>query len=260
MNKPTRKVSPPKHTQLTYEGNIYFYEDGQLWDMSQISPDGQFTAYVADIGSESIYVRDNSGEQAIEIFKGLKGVISLRWSPNGNEILFTSTFDNSSHSSYIIPKLGGRAQQLKTNPYGCWSPDGNLIAGSSLSFKEINITNRQTDEVVKTIQPGGFYTFINDLDWCPIGDKLLFVTQDDSSGKDKIWTIKTDGTQQQKIFEANTRINCPRWSADGNYIYYLQSKGMTQDLMKIKVSSTPSDQLPIVGEPVYSAWFLIYQG
>ena len=62
-----------------------------MLDISQISPDGQFTAYVADKGNEkSIYVKDNSGEQVIEIFKGLKDVIYLRWSPNGNEILFTA--------------------------------------------------------------------------------------------------------------------------------------------------------------------------
>ena len=73
LNTPTKKIAPPKHTQLTFNGNIYFYENGLLFDRSQISPDGQFTAYVAGEGNEkSIYVKDNSGEQAIEIFKGLR--------------------------------------------------------------------------------------------------------------------------------------------------------------------------------------------
>ncbi len=91
-----------------------FTGDGWLFDISQISPDGQFTAYVAGEGNEkSIYVKDNSGEQSIEIYKGLSWVSSLRWSPNGNEIFFSAYFINSSASSYIIPKLGGKAQKLK---------------------------------------------------------------------------------------------------------------------------------------------------
>ncbi|MBK7377955.1 MAG: protein kinase [Ignavibacteriales bacterium] len=247
INSPTKNIKPPKHTQLTFEGNIYFYDDGQLYDMSQISPDGQFTAYVTGKENErSIYVRDNFGEQAIEIFKGLKAVNVLKWSPCGNEIFFTATFNNSSYSSYIIPKLGGKVQQLKTIQYGCWSPDGNLIAGLSHSYKSINIIKRETDEIVKTIAPKGSFTFINDIDWAPSGDKILFLTQDDSLHRYQIWTIKTDGTQQLKILEETKSIYSLRWAADGNYIYYLQSNEMTRELMKIEASSSSSDKIPKV--------------
>ena len=247
LNNPPKKVEPPKHTQLTFEGNIYFYDDGQLWDISQISPDGQFTAYVIDKGTEkSIYVKDNSGEQAIEIFNGLRGVTFLRWSPNGNEIFFTATFNNSSYSSYIIPRLGGKVQQLKTIQYGCWSPDGNLIAGLSNSYRKINFIKRETGEVIKTIEPSESFTFINEIDWSPIGDKILFLTQDDSLRKFQIWTVKTDGTQELKILEETKGIYSIRWSLDGNHIYYLQSNGMTQELMKLEISSNNLDNTPQV--------------
>ena len=100
LNNPTKKVTPPKHTQLTFDGNIYFYENGPLYDIAQISPDGQFTAYVRGEGGEkSIYVKDNSGERAIEIFKGLRFVSSLRWSPSGNEIFFSAIYNNSAWSA-----------------------------------------------------------------------------------------------------------------------------------------------------------------
>ena len=242
LTNPTKKVSPPKHTQLTFDGNIYFYEDGLLWDMSQISPDGQFTAYVAGDGSgKSIYVRDNSGEQSVEIIKGLKGVPTLRWSPDGNKIFFTATFNNSSFSSYIIPRLGGKAQPLKTIQYGCWSPDGNLIAGLSHSYRNINLIKIETDEVVKTIEPKGSFAPMDDIDWSPIGDKILFLVQDDSSGNDQIWTIRSDGTQQQKILDEPGSIFCPRWSHDGKHIYYLKENESTRDLMKIEVSTMEAD-------------------
>src|SRR4030066_294496 len=42
----------------------------------------------------SIYVKDNSGEQAIEIHKGIINTSSLRWSPSGKEIFFSVAYNN----------------------------------------------------------------------------------------------------------------------------------------------------------------------
>lgn len=244
LNNPTKNVKPPKHTQLTFEGNIYFYQSGRLFDISQISPDGQFTAYVVDKGSEkSICVKDNAGEQAIEIFSDLERVTSLRWSPDGNKIFFSATFkENFSRSSYIIPKLGGKVQHLQFNVFGCWSPDGNFIAGTGNADKQIRLIKRETDEVVKTIELTGDFTWKFAIDWSPKGDKILFLTRNDTTDKYQISTINANGAQQQKIIEANKSIYSPRWSPDGNYIYYLQENEMTQDLMKIEISSTTSER------------------
>jgi len=245
INNPTKKVKPPKHTQLTFEGNVGLY--GPAHDISRISPDGQFTAYLA--GGEgkknSIYVKDNSGEQAIEIFKGLNSVSSLRWSPSGNEIFF-SAFSITSRSSYIIPRLGGKPQELKFIEYGCWSPDERLIAGTSTSEKSIRLINRETDEVEKTVELKGNFTWLIDLDFSPFGDKIVFLTFDENKKSYVIWIIKTDGTEQQKILEEKKRLDSPRWSPDGDHIYYIQSNNMTQDLMKIEVSSLTSEITPKV--------------
>lgn len=237
LNSPIKKIPPPRHTQLTFIGNIYFYENGPLFDRSQISPDGEFTAYVTGEGNEkSIFIKDNSGDRAIEIFKGVKWVTSLRWSPDGNKIFFSSINNNSSSSSYIIPKLGGKVQELKFIQFGCWSPDESLIAGVHSSYKSIILVKRETDEIVKSLELKGDFNWLNDIDWSPSGDKILFLTRNDSS-KIAIWTIETDGTHQQRILEETNGIYSPRWSSDGNYIYYLQSNGMTNDLMKTEISS-----------------------
>ena len=255
LNNPAKKVQPPKHTQLTFDGNIYLY--GFWSDISQISPDGQFTAYVAGEGNEkSIYVKDNFGEQAIEIFKGLRSVTTLRWSPSSNEIFFSGSFNNSSYSSYIIPKLGGKIQELKYIGFGCLSPDGKSIVGFRSSMKSINLIKRETDVIEKTIVLTGDFTWLNDIDWSLKSDKIVFLTSDDKTRKWAIWTIKTDGTQQRKILEETKSIYSPRWSSDGNYIYFLQSNELsvnsnelTQDLMKIDVSSLNSDIIPKVIQP-----------
>jgi len=244
LNNKTKKVTPPKHTQLTFDGNICL--SSSLLDLSQISPDGQFTAYVVDKENEkSIYVKDNFGEQAIEIFKGIRSVVCLRWSPGGNEIFFTAAFNNSDAACFIIPKLGGKTQRLKYTQYGCWSPDDNLIAEAQSWEKSIRIIKRETDEIVKTIELIGDITFLYDIDWSPRGDKIVFLTSN-AANKFSLRTMNTDGTQQQKILEESKRIYSPRWSPDGNHIYYLQSNEMTRDLMKIEVSLSTSDKVPEV--------------
>ena len=257
LNNPAKKLVPPKHTQLTFEGHISFFPYAPWSDISQISPNGQFTAYIA---GGSIYLKDNSGEQAIEIFKGLNQVSSLRWSPDGNEIFFSALKDNS-WSSFIIPKLGGKSQSLKYIRSGCWSPDGSLIAGVKFTEKKIVLLKRETDEIVRTIEPAGDFTWIYDIDWSPNSDQIIFFTTDDNAGKNAIWIINTDGTKQRKILEEKKSIYCPRWSRDGNYIYYLQSNELiyqsselTHDLMKIEVSSPTSNKEAIVVQPGLLAW------
>jgi serine/threonine protein kinase len=242
LSNPTKKVAPPKHTQLTFDGNIYFYENGLLFDRSQISPDGQFTAYVAGEGNEkSIYVKDNSGEQAIEIFKGLRSVSSLRWSPTGNEIFFSVLIDTT-WSTFIMPKLGGKVQQLQNIQYGCWSPDGNLIAGIHSSGKRIRLIKPETNEIEKTIELTGDFTWVLEIDWSPDGEEILFQTHNNNGGIEEIWTIKTDGTHQQNILQDSNYIFSPRWSTDGNLIYYLRANETTQDLMKIEFPSNTLDR------------------
>ncbi len=243
LNSPTKKIEPPRHTQLTFEGNIYFFDDIIIFDRTQISPNGQFTAYVVNKGNEnSIYIRDNFGAQAIEIYKGLGWVSSLRWSPNGNEIFFSAGDNYSSRSSYIIPKLGGKTQELKYIGYGSWSPNGKLIAGIRPSSKQIRLIKRESDDVEKTIKLTGDFTWMDDIDWSPIGDRILFLTKNDTTGKHQLWTINTDGSQQLKILDEDKAIYSPRWSPDGNHIYYLYTNETTQDLMKIEISSINSDK------------------
>ena len=242
FNNKSKIIKPPKHTQLTFDGNVYFYgSDFWLFDQSQISPDGQFTAYVAGKGNEkSIYVRDNSGDHAIEIFKGLREVSSLRWSPSSNEIFFSALLNNSSRNSYIIPKLGGKVQQINYVGWGCWSPDEKLIAGCNVTDEFISLIDIETGQVLKRVELSGSFTQIMAIEWSPDGEEFLFQTHDNNGGIEAIWTIKSDGSHQNKLIQDSNYIYSPKWSVAGNNIYYLRTNGTTQDLMKIVVSSNSS--------------------
>ncbi len=242
--KPSKTIEPPKHRQLTFDGAISFHEDGWVWDLSQISPNGQFIAYVMNKGDKKVIcIKDNSGGDAIEIFKGLISVYTLRWSPNGDEIFFSGKLDNFSESSYIIPKLGGKVQKIQPVYDACWSPDGNFLAGIWPPNSQILIIKRETGDHVKTLLLKGSFNWMVDIDWSSGGDKIVFLTYDDNKLINTIWTIRPDGTNQQKIFETKKNIYSPIWSPNGDYIYCLQSNETTRDLIKIRSASNISDQI-----------------
>ena len=239
----TKIINPPKHTQLTFNGNIYI---DNLTDFTQISPDGKFTAYVVNKGNEqTICVKENFGERSYEIYKA-KTIWCLRWSPNSNEILFSAAILDSdktllkiprNFSCFIIPKFGGKAEPIHDWMwYGCWSPDGNSLALIYLAHDSIRVINRRTQEREKTIKLNGDYTKFIDIDWALMGNNFVCLTFNDRNKNYILWTIGTDGNNQQKIIESNKEIYSPRWSADGKSIYYLLEKDESRDLMKIEVS------------------------
>jgi Tol biopolymer transport system component len=234
--KPSKTFKPPKHTQLTFDGNILFTENGPMYDLSEISPDGQFTAYITKNESkEIVYIKDNYGEQSLNIFKAL-GIADLRWSPSGRELFITAQIDSSSASSYIVQRFGGRARKLEVVERGCWSPDESLIAGIFSGQKIINLIKYETGEIIKTIKLKGSFTWLFDIDWSPDGKMLTFLTSDQEMKKFTLWIIRPDGIQQEKILE-DYYIYSPRWSKDGKYIYYLQTNSALQDLMKLETAS-----------------------
>ena len=55
-----------------------------------------------------------------------------------------------------------------------------------------------------------------------------------------MWSITADGTKQEMIVQSDKKIYSPRWSHNGQYIYYLQESGGTRSLMKVEISTEGS--------------------
>ncbi len=244
LNNKMKIIKSPKHTQLTFDGNIYIYFPT---DFTQISPDGKYTAYVMNKGNEqSLCVKENFSGKTNVIYNA-KNIWCLRWSPDNNEIFFTASGIGSDHldqkiaknySSFIISKSGGTAHTIDVQePTACWSSDGNNLAFIFLSNDSIKILDKKTQNWIRKIKLNGDYTQFYDIDWAPAVDRFTCLTFNNNNKKYNIWTIKTDGTEQRKVIESEKDVWSPRWSANGNDIYYLQERKGTRDLMKIEISS-----------------------
>jgi len=231
------QIVQPKHQQVTFTGDATY---------PAISPDGQFIAYVTGTprDSQKVLIQDLAGGQTLNVYQA-KMFTNLRWSPDGAELAFTS---DSLFALYVIPRLGGEARSIPSYELQAWSPDGSQLASSFNNLKSIQITNKETHERV-FIPLQDTFQWKPYVDWSPLGDRFLFVTE--SPNEYAIWTVKSDGSQQQQVVKDNFVLRNARWAANGKAIYYLQFDGETSSLMKAgidpetgKVDGRPENLIP----------------
>ena len=248
INYLSPKIKQPEYNQITFEGDVYL---GQFEDLyPAISPDGKFVSYLLKEKNEiSLYVKDLSTGESTEIFNDIREINSLRWSPSRSEILFNAVvFKDSmwSQNGFIVSMLGSKIQKIPYSAISCWSPDGSTIATIyDQSSKIIKFINRETGNIIDSVKIKGNFTYLIGFDWS-FNNMLLFFTIDDYKNVTSLWTIKVDGTNQEKIFDYKEAIYCCRWSSDANFIFFLRSNKNTFDLEKIKISSEGISE----GEPI----------
>jgi len=83
---------------------------------------------------------------------------------------------------------------------------------------------------------GATFPTPEDVDWSP-KDNLLVVGAVSSQGLHGLWTVTLAGNRRHCVFETGYPIKSPRWSHQGDAIYFLRTHGSTMDLCKLPVPS-----------------------
>lgn len=225
----------PLHKQLTFVGEV---------GVSALSPNGDVIAYstTRPDGDAKVLVRDIAGGSPLELASH-EHFMSMRWSPDGSELLYYAWSDSGAQVSggaFLVPRFGGPARPMRgvANIF-TWSPDGSQIGSIGITSKFILLSDKSTGNTT-SIDLGGSFLWLRDLDWSPGGGLIAFLTED--SARHAIWTITVNGDQQQLVIEDTVELASPRWSPKGDAIYYLRSQGLTQELRRIAVSSGGSPQ------------------
>ena len=222
---------PTLERQLTFTGHASRHE---------ISPDGNFIAYInqESFDEYTLNVQDIVSGNTIEVFRS-PGIYNLRWTPDSSEICIAALGSDSKYGLLFIPRLGGTPRTMTYFPIVAFSPDGSQYAGTFNDWKAIRIVERTTGDT-KNISLEKDSSFLSDLDWSPNGHQLLFRTRDNE--KNTIWTINIDGSNPQRALEDNRGIMSPRWSPEGDSIFYIRGGHLGAELWSVQIS--PDTGLP----------------
>ena len=220
----------PVHRQATFAGR-----EGS----PALSPDGRRIAYVsASTDVRRIVVQElESGQQVTIATANEAG--SLRWSPDGSELLFLGRSPGQPGGLFVVSRAGGIPRPIVRGQFvACWSPDGQKIAiGQHLTGRVLLVdpTGRPVGSVALT----GAQGWIADVDWSSVTDRLLVVGRD-PAGHHTIWTIAPDGSSQRTEVSETAEITSARWAPGGDAIYYFRRDGQTVTLAKVSTSSRGS--------------------
>ena len=127
-------------------------EKGAIAGEKAWSPDGRELAFLqydptaGELGKWILYAigHDGSGRRKVAEVGDSASLISLSWSPNGDEILFVLN-----GAMYVAKADGSGYREVAGAPYASWSPDGSRIAMSGGSgFYLTTIAADGSDEQV----------------------------------------------------------------------------------------------------------------
>lgn len=187
-------------------------------------------AYVAVSGPDEspakrLAVMDFDGANHRYLTDGQATVVTPAWSPNGNQIAYTSFSSNQLHvriadvsSEEDRPLLAGTDESFAP----AFSPDGRTIA--------LSVSSAGNTDVFAVGASGGFprrLTTSPAIDtspsFSPDGSRIAFVS--DRSGTPQIYVMDSDGSNQRRISFGTGEYGSPKWSPAGDRIAFARVEG-----------------------------------
>lgn len=227
----------------------------------QWSPDGQWIAFYCD---DTLSVSDRSGQNIKKIYvepdySNNNMANGITWSPDSEEIMFTSSFNVydegcniDQHEIGVINRDGTDLQRMtfsceNGNEYQSvsWSPNGKQIfMEMNFSFVVMNLDGTQSHNI----------TYVGQApiegSWSPDGNSIVYLLKENDSAKicisDKDFT-KSSCTPIQLF--SSTGYSEVKWSTDGNWLLFSNCDASNRNHLCVVSSDFSSGQIPLENLP-----------
>jgi Tol biopolymer transport system component/predicted Ser/Thr protein kinase len=192
------------------------------------SPDGSTVAFVrSNIGGMvgELYVVPFGGGEAKRLTFDHQSIWgSLAWTPDGREILFSSS-RSGSPNLWRVSTSGGTPQPAPGGGVNAMSPavslKGNQLAYEQVLFQNdiwrLNLTDHKLPQGSPVLVVG-----TKGLNWrpqfSPDGKKIAF--QSSQSGFSEIWVCDSDGSNCDSLTSLRGTAGAPHWSPDGRNLAF----------------------------------------
>jgi TolB protein len=170
-------------------------------------------------------IMDQDGKNFRHLTKGQSLVITPRFSPNNQEITYTS-YEKGQPRVLRYNLVNGRQEMVGDFPGMTFaprfSPDGQRLVmsiqqGGNSNIYEMDLRSRQTLRLTAT----------NAIDtapcYAPDGRRIVF--ESDRDGAQQLYVMNADGTSQRRISPGEGSYSTPVWSPRGDLIAFTKQTG-----------------------------------
>lgn len=256
---------------------------GQGWDfMPAISPDGKWVAYYRFEPSSqltNVYAVDLA--QSVFVPKLLTDIgthnlqfSALKWSPDGDSILYASIDTLDISDIFIIDVPTGRVTDIfEENIYydeaPDWSPDGSQFVfasnrpNSDDPLLNLYLADANGQNLVK-LTDSNRNGWVDSLpSWSPDGEKIAFwrynyiISGTFEGGPAGVWLLDMTTNEANLLYQAQTPLieNPPTWSPDGKHLAFIELVDSQHILRVIDMESgEPLEIAPIDGLKRSLSW------
>jgi Tol biopolymer transport system component len=210
---------------------------------NQFSPNGKSIAFATGESSSGgrnfclmlFDLATNSSRQiSPQVFFDIR---SLKWLPSGEDLLFTAseTYDGT-FRIWKVSVRTGEVIPLTTDAidYTAISLDNageKLLATFITNTFRLHIAPVDNLNNAKSVAAARTFAFGN-------GNKVVYASDDGD-----IWSINLDGGEQRQLTNSPYKDFCPRFSADGNHIFFTSARSGSNHVWRMNVDGSNQIQL-----------------
>jgi TolB protein len=188
--------------------------------------EGDYAIYGADAAGKHAY-RLTEHEADVSTPQGLFWQNDPAWSPDGNEIAFTSNRDGRTHVFAMKADGTGTRPITRTqhsDDHPTWSPDGRWIVfareGAIYRVRESGGLARRVGEGLGAAA---------DPAYSPDGRLVAYDYRQPGTSIREIYVMNDDGGNVRRITDLRDVSSSPAWSPDGKTLAFQSSAGGKQD-------------------------------
>jgi WD40 repeat protein len=211
-------------TKVTFAGDVR---------AADLSPDGKTVAHASGVDNDvRVFVRDLTGDRSLEIWKGTN-LWSLRWLPNGSELLLGLT----NGDIWRLSRFGGPPRQVVrgASAYIALGPNESELAHSMEDMAGYQISALDGTGS-RTVSLRGF-RWLMGLDWNRVTNRVLALSREDN-GTYAVWSTTPEGKDVRRQYSDTHPLHAICSSPATGAIYVLRERNDATEILRLTPSSS----------------------